>query len=565
MAGSSAQPNVTAHGRLFLYPPRFWLLVLLGGVGAGLAGGLLMRLLRLVEHASFHYTDVDFLDGVAASSPLRRVGMLLGAGVIAGLAGYGLRWVFQVRTGRALPAGLNKAIWFRSGRLPFVYTVLRAVESIVIVGMGMSLGREGALKDMGGAIGSKLADWFGVPAEQRRVLVACAAGAGMAAAYNIPLGGALFAAEVLLGTMSFSMVLPALATSMLATASSWVFLPDVPTYQVPAYVLRLPDLAWAVLAAPVFGLASVAWVRVIGWADRHKPKGWWLLVAPMVLLPLVGIVSIWFPDLLGNGKGLVQRAFTDKISLKLLLSLLTLRFFATAACLRSGAPGGVFTPTMTFGALLGGSLGRLWGFFVAGSDVGVFAAIGSAAVLAVTTQGPISSIVMVMELTHHVDAIMVPVLLATVVASLTAQRIEPTSVYSATVHAGAEIVALAEPKQFGRWSTTEFAVVSSAAPYAAVLQRMLGAEAYCFVVNDAGTLVGELSRASLEATLPPQPLDGLTAADLMLPVGEVLHDGEFGNSHGRAGIERRLARSAERPVPVVDGATGRLVGAVQRK
>lgn len=524
MAGSSAQPNVTAHGRVFLYPPRFWLLVLLSGTGAGLAGGLLMRLLRVIEHAAFHYTTGDFLDGVMAVSPMRRVGMLLDAGVIAGVAGYGLRWMFAERTGQALPAGLNRAIWFRSGRLPFIYTVLHGLESIVIVGMGMSLGREGALKDTGGAIASKLADWFGVPAAERRVLVACAAGAGMAAAYNIPLGGALFAAEVLLGTMSFSMVLPALATSMLATAASWVLLPDATTYQVPVYVLRLPDLAWAVLAAPLFGLASVAWVRVIGWAERHKPKGWWMLFAPMVLLPLVGVVSIWFPDLLGNGKGLVQRAFTDQIPLRLLLSLLGLRFLATAACLRSGAPGGVFTPTMTFGALLGGSLGRMWGLLVPGSDVGVFAAIGSAAVLAVTTQGPISSIVMVMELTHHVDAIMVPVLLATVVASLTAQRLEPASVYSATVHAGAEETSLAEGKP------KSYAVVSSATPYAVVVHRMLGGAAGCLVVNDAGVVVGEVSRAALEARLPAQPLDGLTVADVASPVEHT--DAQHGKPSG---------------------------------
>ena len=110
-----------------------------------------------------------------------------------------------------------------------------------------------------------------------------------------------------------------------------------------------------------------------------------------------------------------------KLGLKLLGSLLVFRLLATAACLATGAPGGVFTPTMTFGALLGGGLGRLWALllpaFASAPDVGAFAAIGSAAVLAVATQGPISAIVMVMERTHHVDAIMVPILLATVGAA----------------------------------------------------------------------------------------------------------------------------------------------------
>jgi CIC family chloride channel protein len=311
--------------------------------------------------------------------------------------------------------------------------------------MGVSLGREGALKDTAGAIASKLSDWFSLPDEQRCLLVACAAGAGMAAAYNIPLGGALFAVEVLLGSLSFAWVLPALAASMLATAASWLLLPNRPAYNVPAYVLHPADLLWVLLAAPLFGLAAVLWVRALAWAQTRKPQGWHALAAPLVVFPLVGVAAIWFPDLLGNGKGLVQRAFVDALDLKLLGSLLVLRLLATAGCLATGAPGGVFTPTMAFGALLGGGLGRIWAVLVpvsaAAPDVGAFAVIGSAAVLAAATQGPISSIVMMIELTHHVDAIMVPILLATVIAALTASRMERRSVYSAAVKIPAKIPA----------------------------------------------------------------------------------------------------------------------------
>jgi chloride channel protein, CIC family len=431
MPETSPQPNVTVPDRS-LYATRFWLLVVVSGLGAGICGGLLMRLLRAIEHLAYRYRTGDFLDGVAAAAPQRRVAMLLGAGLIAGIAGYVLPRLLREKA-----VGLNSAIWFRSGRMPLLPTVLHAVESIVIVGMGVSLGREGALKDTAGALASKLSDWFSLPDEQRRLLVACAAGAGMAAAYNIPFGGALFAVEVLLGTLSLSMVLPALAASMLATAASWLLLPNEPAYSVPVYVLHPVDLLWALLAAPFFGLAAVLWVRALGWAQTRKPQGWHALAAPVAVFTLVGVVAIWFPDLLGNGKGLVQRAFVDELGLKLLGSLLVFRLLATAACLATGAPGGVFTPTMTFGALLGGGLGRLWALllpaFASAQDVGAFAAIGSAAVLAVATQGPISAIVMVMELTHHVDAIMVPILLATVGAALTTSRVERRSIYSASV------------------------------------------------------------------------------------------------------------------------------------
>ena len=535
-----------------MYPPRFWMMVVLSGAGAGLAGGLLMRLLRLIEHLAYRYTTGDFLDGVAAVSPGRRVAMLFAAGIVAGAASY----VLPKLAGGTV--GLTKAIWFRSGQMPVLATLLNSLLSIIIVGMGVSLGREGALKDAGGGIASKLADWFSLPVDQRRLLVACAAGGGMAAAYNIPFGGALFAVEVLMGSLSFSLVLPALAASMIATGMSWLFLPDQPTYVVPVYVLQRPDIVWALLAAPVFGLASILWVRVIGWSERAKPKGWHKVLAPVVVFTLIGIVSIWFPDLLGNGKGLVQRAFVNKISFKLLASLLVLRFFATGACLSTGAPGGVFTPTMTYGALLGGALGRVWAMLVPNSDVGVFAAIGSAAVLAVTTQGPISSIVMILELTHHVDAIMVPVLIATVGASLTAHWTEPRSLYSAPFQASADEIVLPPMTVFEGSRSAEYAVVSAAAPYAIVLQSLLGKKGHCFVVDDKGSLVGELTREHLRLDPPHAPFDGTVAADLSKPVSALL------SSASRTEVKMRLASSDGLPVPVIDGATGMMVGAVQR-
>jgi hypothetical protein len=109
------------------------------------------------------------------------------------------------------------------------------------------------------------------------VLVACAAGAGLAAAYNVPFGGALFALEVLLGTISISLVLPALATSMIATGVSWLLLPNQPTYHMPGYKFHTSDMVWAALVRPLFGLASVLRVRAISWADSRKPQGWRIL------------------------------------------------------------------------------------------------------------------------------------------------------------------------------------------------------------------------------------------------------------------------------------------------
>jgi len=306
--------------------------------------------------------------------------------------------------------------------------------------MGASLGREGAPKQAGAVIANALSDRAGLVAEQRRLLVACGAGAGMAAAYGVPLGGALFALEVLRGVLALRLVLPALLASLIATAVSWVALPDTPTYLIPAFAGSASVALWALLAGPVAGLVSVVYVRSIAWADRNRPKGWQRLVAPTLALGLLGVVSIGFPQLLGNGQDVTQLAFSGEVAPVLLLVLLVLKPAATAMCLGSGTPGGLFTPSLALGALLGGVLGHAWSWLWPGVPPGLFAVVGAASVLAATTQGPISATVLIMELTGRDRSFIVPLLLAVVTATLVSRTIEPRSIYDARL-TDAEIAA----------------------------------------------------------------------------------------------------------------------------
>jgi chloride channel protein, CIC family len=284
---------------------------------------------------------------------------------------------------------------------------------------------------VGAAVASALSDWARLPDWQRRLLVACGAGAGMAAVYNVPLGGALFALEVLRGMLALRLVLPALLASLIATAVSWVALPDAPTYLIPVYPISASTILWALLAGPIAGLVSVGYVRMIAWADRNKPKGWRRLLAPALALGLLGVVSIWLPQLLGNGKDIIQLALVGEVAPTLLLLLLLLKPAATLLCLGSGAPGGLFTPTLALGALLGGVLGYAWSLLWPGVPPGLFAVVGAAAVLAATTQGPISAMVLMMELTGRDRSFIVPLLLAVATATLVARTIEPRSIYDA--------------------------------------------------------------------------------------------------------------------------------------
>jgi chloride channel protein, CIC family len=150
---------------------------------------------------------------------------------------------------------------------------------------------------------------------------------------------------------------------------------------------------------------------------------------PMVVFLALGLAAVRFPQLLGNGKNVVQLALDARFSVGLLLWLLFLRPLATIAVLRSGVPGGLFTPTMTFGALLGATFGEAWSHIFAGADKRSCALLGTGAVLAAATQAPISSVAFTLELTYNASTLMVPLLLAVAGATFTYSRFERRTSY----------------------------------------------------------------------------------------------------------------------------------------
>jgi H+/Cl- antiporter ClcA len=405
---------------------RFWLAIVLTGLGTGASAAALTLILQAVQHYVWPGASGTLLDAASQATPWRHILVLLGAGLLTG-AGQ----IVLVHLTSSNSIDITAAIWFSAGRLPALRTLGSAVLSVVVVGMGASLGREGAPKQAGAVIANVLSDKAGFSDEQRRLLVACGAGAGMAAAYGVPLGGALFALEVLRGMLALRLVLPALLTSVVATAAAWLVLPDAPTYVIPQFGNSVANLVMALLVGPVAGLVSVVFVRTIAWADRNRPRLRRRLVAPVLALGLLGLISIPFPQLLGNGKDIVQLAFADQIPFALLLMLLILKPAATMLCLGSGVPGGLFTPSLALGALLGAASGHACSLLWPDVQPALVAVIGAGAMVAATTQGPISAVVLMMELTGQGRSFVAPLLLAVVIATLVSRSIEPRSIYDA--------------------------------------------------------------------------------------------------------------------------------------
>jgi H+/Cl- antiporter ClcA len=424
----SPQGNVPGLGIVAGYSARFWAIVVVLGVVTGAGAALLTGLLRLAEHLAYGYRAGPFLDGVAAAAGWRHIVALL---IAAALVGGGAILLGRLPAASSSSSEVSEALWTGTARLPMVASIGRSVLSIVTVGLGVSLGREGAPQLVGAASASRLADWAALPTWQRRLLVASGAGAGFAAVYNVPLGGALFALEVLLGTVALPLVLPALATSVIATSVAWVTLGSGPTYRLPLYQVRPTQLLWAALAGPVIGLLAIGWVRLIARAHAIRPRRWGRVVAPLIVFMTLAVVSLQYPQLLGNGKGVVQLEALGRLSLGLACVLLVLKPLATAACLGSGAPGGLFTPTLTVGVLLAGVLGTAWEHVWPGARLGSYAIIGGGAFLAAAMQGPLSGLVLVLELTRNFDALMVPTLIAVIEATVITRRFGAPSIYSA--------------------------------------------------------------------------------------------------------------------------------------
>lgn len=394
----------------------------LTGVGAGVGGMLLALLLHAIQHVAYGYSlahvvgTESFLAGVTGAEPLRRVAVLVVCGLVAGGG-----WWALYRFGAPL-VSIRRAVRAADPRMPFVSTTVHALLQIVTVALGSPLGREVAPREIGALLAGRLAHRAGLTPADCRLMVACGAGAGLAAVYNVPLGGAVFVLEVLLGTFELRALVVAVVTSAIAAAVAWIGLGNEHQYTVPSFALSAPLVAWSIVCGPLFGLAAYAFVRLTTRARAEAPKGRPLPVLALVNFAIIGVLAMWFPQLLGNGKGPASLGFDGALTIGLAATLLVLKVLIEAGSLRAGAEGGLLTPGLANGALLGIVLGGLWGLVWPGASIGGCALVGATAFLAASMQMPITAVVLLLEFTRVDHDSLVPMLLA-VAGSLVAYRL----------------------------------------------------------------------------------------------------------------------------------------------
>jgi H+/Cl- antiporter ClcA len=381
------------------------------GVGSGILGMSLALLLHYIQHLAYGYSlnliisDENFLHGVSASSPERRVLILTLCGLIAGIG-----WWLLYSYGKPL-VSIGEALK-TDKKMPLSSTLIHALLQIVTIALGSPLGREVAPRELGSLFATWVSTKAGLTVKETKIMIACGAGAGLAAVYNLPLGGAIFTLEVLFCTYSWSLLIPALITSAIATLVSWSGLGIESVYQVADLKLSTSIMAWSILTSPIFGFVAYCFMRVATLQRQTSLHDQKMILAALLNFSFIGILAIYFSVLLGNGKSAVQMEFSSFAGIGLSGLILVLRCFILWTSLRVGAQGGLLTPSMANGALLAAVLGGIWTHFWPAAPFSGFIAIGATSFLAAAQKMPITAIVIIFEFTHiHFD-FLVPIMLS---------------------------------------------------------------------------------------------------------------------------------------------------------
>ena len=388
---------------------------LIVGIATGLAVLLLVWIVHTVEHLVWGTAEGPFLDGLAMPSPWWLPMVALSAAGIFAAGG----WYLLRRFGRRI-ASVEEGVAGR--RMPRWETLADTVIQVTSVGLGASIGKEVAPRELSAMAASTLVAWLRIDARWCAILIASAAGAGLAAVYNVPLAGALFTIEILLVQFSAGAAVMALSVSAIATFVSRPLVADDALYHVAAVTVNPSLLVAALIIGPLMGWSATSFAAVTSRLSRRRPTGWKLLVILPLTFAAVGVLGSFFPLLLGNGRALATAGFDLAQPALLLLVLALLKYIVTAVSLGAGAIGGTLQPSVAIGAALGAAAAAGWAFIWPGADGTALAIVAAGAFLAANMRAPFTAIALIIEFTGTGFTLLLPIFLA-VAGSLAASRL----------------------------------------------------------------------------------------------------------------------------------------------
>ena len=381
-------------------------LVVLVGIFAGIVGIVFTNLLHVIQHFTFGYNDLSFGVGVAQASGERRVWALLACGLVGGIG-----WVLIHRYGGKL-VEVKDAVKDVTKEMPPVTTLIHSTLQIITVAMGSPLGREVAPREATSALITWVMRYVKLTNENRSLLIACASGAGLAAVYNSPVSATIFVLETLLLTWNVRALSSAFIACGIATFVVRLGLGDTVQYDMPQPVMIGNFAEFAVLIGIIIGVAVVFFDKSQAYLpkfDRKSPK---MILLSVIAFGLVGLMAVYFPAILGNGKPGNQLTFAHLVPWEYGLGLFAAKWAAVLLAMGAGAYGGKITPSMMLGSTLALVVAIAWNFAIGPISIGLSAFLGVVVFLGLAQKMPLTSSVFMLELSRFSVELLFPIALA---------------------------------------------------------------------------------------------------------------------------------------------------------
>ena len=401
-------------------------------VAVGLAGGLgavgFRYLINFFQSLAYGSSE-ELLHVVQALPWTLKVWVPAAGGLVVGPLVY---FFAREAKGHGVPE-VMEAVALKGGVIRKRVVFVKTLASAISISTGGSVGREGPIVQIGSAIGSTLGQMLKVSQDRMRTLVGCGAAAGIAATFNAPIAGSMFALEVVLGEFGLATFSPIVISSVMATAVSRAFLGDIPAFIVPAYELvsvwEFPMyLVLGIFCAVVGVMFTKILYRVEDLFDDFKfPEYLKAIIGGLIL----GAAGLYFPEILGVGYGAIDLALMQELAWWLLLVLIVIKILATSITIGSGGSGGIFAPSLFLGAMAGGFFGAVVHqlFPAVTASPGAYSIVGMGAVVSATTHGPLAAMLILFELTGNYKIIL-PLMFSCILATIFAGQLMKDSIYT---------------------------------------------------------------------------------------------------------------------------------------
>ncbi len=536
---------------------------ILGGYGA-----LLFRLVIKATQYGFYQSSSDFLTFAHTLPAYLKVGLPALGGLIVGPIVY-----FGAREakGHGVPE-VMEAVALRGGRIRRRVALATIIASGVTIGCGGSVGREGPIVQIGSSIGSTLGQFLKVSPLRRRTLVGCGAAAGIAATFNAPIAGVLFAAEVILGDFGLATFSPIVLSSVTATTISRHYFGDFPAFIIPTY--KLVSL-WEFFFYPLLGVAA-GFIAILFIITLYKSEDLFeVLRIPDYLKPALGglmlgaLLLVW-PHVFGVGYGAINLSLKNQLTGLLLFSLIFVKIIATSVTLGSGGSGGIFAPSLFIGAMTGGFFG--WGvhefFPLITADSGAYALVAMGAVVAATTHAPITAIIIIFEMTATYEIIL-PLMISCILSTLIATSLKSGSIYTIKLmRRGVDIYqsweqSVLQTVKVGDIMGGHVVTVGENEPLVNIIERLKEEDvSNLYMVNGQNDLRGIISFRDIRPALQEENLSRLViAADVATM--EILTVSPSDNI--QLALQKMSSRGVSQLAVVAEYDGRKIVGAVSRK